>query len=208
MGILDEIESLKKGEVGKLVEERIREFEVNGKSKEDKVFSELCFCLMTANFSAEKCIKIQRGLGRGFGILPEEKLAEKLKEFGHRFWPQRANRIVEARSCKSELCEIMNPDGKKMREWLVKNVKGLGMKEASHFLRNIGYKDVAIIDFHILDLLKKEGFVEFDRKKETLTPRKYLEIEKILEEVGGKINLDLARLDLYLWYLETGKVLK
>ena len=98
--------------------------------------------------------------------------------------------------------------GKERREKLVKDIKGLGMKEASHFLRNIGFKDVAIVDFHIIDLLNREKLVNFDRKKGGLSKQKYLEIEKVLEDLGKKVGLDLAELDLYLWYMETGKVLK
>lgn len=204
--LIDEIEKLKDSEVGELIRGRIREFEEVGRSKEDKVFSELCFCLLTANFQAEKCIRIQKDMGRGFEILPEEELAKKLKEVGHRFWPQRAERIVKARECKTELCEaVFKTSGGEMRKWLVENVKGLGMKEASHFLRNIGYKDVAIIDFHILDLLEREGLIE---RPKTLTSNKYIEIEEVLRGFGKKVGLNLAELDLYLWYIETGKVLK
>lgn len=82
------------------------------------------------------------------------------------------------------------------------------MKEASHFLRNIGYKNLAIIDFHIIDLLVKENLIKFDRKKKSLTKNKYLEFEKILKNLAEKCQVNLAELDLYLWYLETGKVLK
>ena len=45
------------------------------------------------------------------------------------------------------------------REWVVKNVKGLRYKEDSHFLRNIDYKNIAIIDFHILGLFLKNGLI-------------------------------------------------
>jgi N-glycosylase/DNA lyase len=145
-------------------------------------------------------------MARGFDILPTAELAKKLKEFGHRFWPQRAERIVLARDCKGELCSlIFKKSGIEMREWLVENVEGLGMKEASHFLRNIGYKDLAIIDFHIIDLLEREKLIE---RPNTLTKNKYLEIENVLREIGNKTGLNLAELDLYLWYIETGKVLK
>ena len=205
MDLVDKIKILKK-EIGDVVDSRIKEFESVGKEKEDKVFSELCFCLLTANFQAEKCIKIQKDLGRGIEFLPEEKLAQELKKAGHRFWPQRAERIVNARACSLELQNaIMKKSGEEMRLWLVENVKGLGMKEASHFLRNVGHKDVAIIDFHIIDLLVREGLVG---KPKTLTKKKYVEIEKVLRELGKKVGLDLARLDLYLWYIETGKILK
>ena len=209
--LIEKINNLKKTEIANLIRDRIKEFEEIGKDKEDKVFSELCFCLLTANFQAEKCIRIQKEAGRAgwFEIFPEKELAIELKKIGHRFWPQRAERIVRARDCKDELCKlVMRENGKDMRTWLVKNIKGLGMKEASHFLRNIGYKNVAIIDFHIIDLLNKEGMIEFNRKEKSLTPGRYLEIEKILQELGNAVNLNLAELDLYLWYLETGKVLK
>jgi len=81
----------------------------------------------------------------------------------------------------------------------------LGYKEASHFLRNIGYKNYAIVDFHIVDLLVKYSLIE---KPKTMTKRKYLEIERILQDLGSEVSLNLAELDLYLWYMETGKVLK
>ncbi len=204
--LLERIELVKNSPISEVISEKIKEFEKMGKEKEDKVFSELCFCLLTANFQAEKCIRIQQEMGRDFLHLPEKELAEKLKEAGHRFWPQRASHITNARECKTELCNlVMKESGKEMRDWLVKNIKGLGMKESSHFLRNIGYKDVAIIDFHIIDLMVDENLI---KKPKTITPKKYLEIESVLENLGKKVNLNLAELDLYLWYIETGKVLK
>jgi len=207
-GLIQQINKLKSSEIAGIINNRITEFEEQGQKKEEDVFSELCFCLMTANFNAEKCIHIQKELdrARGFEILPEDKLAQELKKLGHRFPNTRANYISNARACSVELHNaIMKKDGKEMREWLVKNVKGLGMKEASHFLRNIGYKDVAIIDFHIIDLLERNRLIE---KPKTVNKEKYLEIENILADLGKEAELDLARLDLYLWYIETGKVLK
>lgn len=204
--LIEKIEKLKREPISEIIKNRMNEFKKFGADKQDKVFSELCFCLLTANFQAEKCIRIQHEMERDFEIIPRDELAKKLKEVGHRFWPQRADRIVEARECKTELCSLVfKKSGKEMRDWLVKNVNGLGMKESSHFLRNIGYEDVAIIDFHIVDLLVDEKFIE---RPKTITPKKYLEIEKVLEILGEKVKLNLAELDLYLWYLETGKVLK
>tara|TARA_Y100000310_G_C20629548_1_gene787852 strand:- start:751 stop:1386 length:636 start_codon:yes stop_codon:yes gene_type:complete len=206
--LIDRIRKLKNSDVAQVIDNRIREFKEQGKKKEEEVFSELCFCLMTANFNAEKCIHIQKELGRtkGFEILPEDKLANELKKLGHRFPNTRANYISEARGCSVELHNaIMKKDGNKMRGWLVENVKGLGMKEASHFLRNIGYKDVAIIDFHIIDLLERNSLIE---KPKNMTKDKYIEIENILRNLAREVELDLASLDLYMWYIETGKVLK
>jgi N-glycosylase/DNA lyase len=64
---------------------------------------------------------------------------------------------------------------------------------------------VAIIDFHIIDLLAKYGLIE---KPKSLTRKRYIEIEKILEAVAKRIGIGLDALDLYLWFMETGKVLK
>jgi len=90
-------------------------------------------------------------------------------------------------------------------EWLVKNVKGFGMKVASHYLRNVGKPEHAILDFHIINLLEKEGLI---KRPKTLTVKKYLEIEKVLYKVAREVNLPMGELDFYLWYIETGKVLK
>ena len=87
----------------------------------------------------------------------------------------------------------------------MRNIKGLGYKESSHFLRNIGYDDYAIIDSHILDLLKRNNLVT---PPKTLTRKKYLEIEAILRAIATRTDLTLAELDMYLWYMETGKILK
>lgn len=204
-GLLKSLENLKRGRVRGLVDKRMREFRETGKSG-DAVFRELCFCLLTANYTAEGGIRIQDRIGNGFCSLPESKLAIKLKRMGHRHPNSRANYIREARRQRYSLLDILKSrSGKEAREWLVKNVKGLGWKEASHFLRNIGFEDLAIIDFHIVDLLVREGLIE---RPNTLTKRKYLETEKVLEKIAKKSGLTPAELDLYLWCLETGKVLK
>ena len=201
------IENLKNSKVRDLVNARIKEFRENGKKSSRELFKELCFCILTANFIAEKSLKIQKEINDGFLTLPEHELAEKLRKLGHRFPQKRAKYIVEARKYADSLKNIIQSInvGDKLREWLVKNIKGIGYKEASHFLRNIGYTDLAIIDFHIINILTKHGLIE---KPRTLTKTKYLEIENLLREVAGKLNLSLAELDLYLWYMETGKVLK
>lgn len=81
----------------------------------------------------------------------------------------------------------------------------MDIKKQAIFLRNIGYKNLSIIDFHIVDLLVKNGIIE---KPKTLIPKKYLEIEEILKQLAQRTNTNLGELDLYLWYEETGKVLK
>ncbi len=205
--LIREVNGLRSKEVSKLIAIRMREFERLGKSSAEEIFKELAFCLLTANYSAEGGIRIQRAIGDGFITLPKEELERRLRELGHRFPKARAEYIVEARKLLPKLKDILSSfkDEKSLREWLVKNVRGLGYKEASHFLRNIGYKNVAIIDYHIVDVLVRYGIIE---KPKSLTRRKYLEIESILEKIAEKTGLALGELDLYLWYMETGKVLK
>ena len=207
--LLEKIEELKNSEIKKIVDLKNLEFEKVGSSGANSVFNELCFCLMTANFSAHGGIKIQNSIGDGFSILSEEELAKKLGELGHRFPNVRAKYVVNARASKEKLIKILKEIGDDLilRDWVVKNIKGLGMKEASHFLRNIGYKNLAIIDFHIIDLLVKNNLIE-PVKRGSISPKKYLEIENVLRKISRKTSLHLGELDLYLWYLETGKILK
>ena len=135
-----------------------------------------------------------------------EELREKLRSFGHRFYSKRAEYIVEARRYAESLKKIVTDLGEFLaREWLVKNVKGIGYKEASHFLRNVGYFNLAILDRHILSVLSEHGIIE---KPKTLTRRRYLEIEGKMRDLAEKVDLSLGELDLYLWYMKTGKVLK
>lgn len=196
MELVDRIEELKESEIAGVISERVRGF-----GEVDDLFSELCFCLMTAGFRADKCIEIQDEIGSGFGDMELEGLRSELKRLGHRFWPQRAERIFLARSVKNELSRVVREGD---RDWLVKNVKGFGMKESSHFLRNVGFDDVAIVDFHVVDLLVRYGLIE----KSALNKKRYLEIEGVLRDLGERVGLSLGELDLYLWYIETGKVLK
>jgi len=204
--LIKQIESLKDGEIGNLIQKRIDEFKELNKKPSDELFKELCFCILTANFNAEKSIKIQNEIGECFLDNSEEELAKKLKNLGHRYPNTRAKYISESRKCKESLKEVIQfNDKKKLREWIVNNVKGLGYKEASHFLRNIGFDDFAIIDFHIVDILVKHDLI---KRPKTLTKTKYLEIENLLRTIGKKTDLTLAELDLYLWYMETGKILK
>ena len=204
--LIEKIDSLKNSEISNRVNNRIKEFKKLNKKSKNKLFKELCFCILTANFNAEKCINIQKKIGDGFLTLSEDELAERLVELGHRYPNIRARYISDSVKCRGSLKDIIrSSSGEELREWLVKNVRGLGYKEASHFLRNIGFDDFAIIDFHIIDILVKYNFI---KKPKVLTKRRYLEIERLLKEIAIKLGLNLAELDLYLWYIETGKILK
>jgi len=204
--LINKIETLKKTRVSEIVNNRIKEFKNFNRRSNKELFKELCFCILTANFNAKKSMEIQREISEYFLTDSKEQLAKKLEEYGHRFPNTRAEYIVESKKVKNQLATIIQHYSKKaIREWLVKNVKGVGYKEASHFLRNIGFDDYAIIDYHIVDLLVEYGIIE---KPKLISKEKYFEIEEILKKIAEQTNLTLAELDLYLWYMKTGKILK
>jgi len=204
--LLDRIQELKTNGTKNLIDIRLTEFKEIKNQPITSIFKELCFCIMTANCSAKKCIEIQRIIDEGFLTLGEEELARTLKRNKYRFPNVRSKYIIEAREKKDQLAKKLKSTNKgSLREWIVKNIRGIGFKEASHFLRNIGYDDYAIIDFHIIDLLVKHSLIQ---RPKYLTKNRYLEIETVLKNIGQIASLNLAELDLYLWYLETGEILK
>lgn len=199
MELVRKIKAIKK-KVGKQVEEKLREFEGNTRLTPEEKFLELCFCILVANMSLEKTLEVWRNIGKGFLSLSEDRLKEKLKELGYRFY-NRAEYIVADRKFIKDLDAAVA--SKNPREWLVKNVKGIGWKEASHFLRNLGFKDFAILDRHVLKILVENKIIA---KPKALTKTFYLETEDKLRKVAEKLGISLAELDLYLFYLDAGKV--
>jgi N-glycosylase/DNA lyase len=186
------------------VDKRVKEFKDIQENDSDVWFGELCFCLLTANYSAEGSLKIQKAIGDKFDSMTLEELTKSLTELGHRYPNMRANFIYEARKYTHNIKDILINTPNK-RDWLVKNIKGLGMKEASHFLRNIGFLDYAIIDRHILRMLSNHDNYPMPK---TLTPKKYEEIESYLGNIAKQLNTTQGELDFYIWSLATGKILK
>ncbi|MBR9691556.1 N-glycosylase/DNA lyase [Candidatus Woesearchaeota archaeon] len=206
-GLVKDIHALKKSKVKKKVDSRMKEFRSLGRKSSNDIFKELCFCILTANSNADRCIAVQKNVGNGFLDLNKRQLQKKLKEVGTRFHTKRGGYISEARRYKDTLKDVIIhfKDESKLREWLVKNIKGIGYKEASHFLRNIGYSNFAILDFHVIDNLTKHRVL---RRPKTMNRNRYMKIEEKLRKVADEAKLSLGELDLYMWYMETGKVLK
>jgi N-glycosylase/DNA lyase len=198
------IEDLKQ-KIGENVKNGLKAFEKNRNLSKEEKFIELCFCILVANSSMEKTFKIWKAIGNDFLKLSKEQLSKRLKELGYRFYNKRAEYIVEARNKVDLLEEILKSDNEiEIREKLVENFKGIGWKEASHFLRNLGYKNFAIIDRHVLKTLKEFGVIE--KIPKYLNKKTYLEIENKLRELANKLKISLAELDFYLFYLSSGKI--
>jgi N-glycosylase/DNA lyase len=194
---------------------RLTEFrEIWESGSEEDVFAELVFCLLTPQSKAKLCWgKVERLLDHD--ILTKgtaEKLSTVINPI--RFRHTKAMRIVEARERFGPKgptpikCVLQDfPSTFEAREWLVGNVNGLGYKEASHFLRNIGRgEELAILDRHILRNLTEIGVI--DRIPATISRSRYLEIEKKMGRFAETIGIPLAHLDLVLWCKETGEIFK
>ena len=196
--------------VRKVVKQRIKEFQVTGSEDSYRWFEELVFCILTAYSSAEVGLRCVEALKEKDHIFHGSKdmVRKTLEEAGHRYALRRAEYIVLARKESKEIKENVLRMGNTMaaREWLVKKFKGIGWKEGSHFLRNVGFLDVAILDRHVLRVMSEYGLVREETR--SLTKKKYLEYESMLREVASELRMPLGELDLYLWYMRTQKILK
>jgi N-glycosylase/DNA lyase len=209
--LIKQIEGLRKSSIRKTIDNRLKEFESFKHKTKEEWFSELCFCLLTANSKAVTALNIQDELHtKGFCGYCQRDISKTIKKHKHRFHNNKAEYIVNAR-CHIDIRDkikimIKEKNEFEAREWLVKNIKGLGYKEASHFLRNVGYKNLAILDRHIINLLFESKKIK--QKPKSVTKKHYLEIEKVFKKIADKLNMSLAKLDLYMWYIKTGKILK
>jgi len=196
------------------IKAKIEEFKRMKEASDEEIFSELAFCLCTPQSKAVECDRAVKQLVNS-GMLfngNERQIRTFLDRV--RFPDNKARYIVLAREMfssngKIEIKKKINSfkDVKEAREWLVKNVKGIGYKEASHFLRNVGLADdLAILDRHILRCLKEFGVI-YEIPK-TLTQKKYLEIEEKMKNFAESLSINLVELDLLLFYRQTGMIFK
>jgi len=193
---------------------RLSEFKQVLQRSEEEVFAELCFCLLTPQSSAKTCWDAVTRLREKNLLLKGSQQDIEPVLNSVRFNDTKARYIVEARALfskdaalliKPQIASFYNPY--ELREWFVENVKGLGYKEASHFLRNIGLgEEFAILDRHILrNLAQLEVIPEVPA---TLTKKRYLEIEEKVRQFSKEIGIPMADLDLLLWSKETGWIFK
>ena len=198
------------------IKSRLKEFQETLNQSDERIFSELAFCICTPQSKATICWNAITSLVKN-GLLyngSKERIMPFLNDV--RFGEIKSERIVEARirfmengrlNIKKRI--MMFDNSLDLRNWLVKNVKGIGLKESSHFIRNIGFdykNQLAILDRHILKNLKEFGIIKEIPK--CITEKRYLEIENKLKEFGNKIKLSVYELDLLFWSKETGKVFK
>ncbi|MEM5872389.1 MAG: DNA lyase [Candidatus Aenigmatarchaeota archaeon] len=170
----------------------------NNKNDED-LFGELCFCILTPQSKAKVCRKAVNNLKADKKLFSAN--LKELKNYlrGVRFPNVKAQRIIEARKVFPELKGVVNSNPEKIREWLIKNVNGLGLKESAHFMRNIGFKGIPIIDKHIQDFLVKIG----KDKGGKINKKRYLELEKKFLELAKELKIPPEELDIAIWLYES-----
>jgi len=190
------------------IKERISEFRSIAKESDERIFLELAFCLCTPQSKAKVCWNSVSEMANS-GILYKGSRKEIRRHLaGVRFANNKAGYIVNSRDNFSEIKKFKEfNDPFRMREFLVKEVKGFGFKEAGHFLRNVGHgDDLAILDRHILRNLMRFGVISEIPK--TISKKKYLEIEQKMREFSQKVGIPLQDMDLLFWSIETGGVFK
>lgn len=203
--LIKQINELRNSNIKSEVDKRLNEFKELNNSED--WFSELCYCLLTANSKAETALNIEKELkGKGFHLSSQSEIRECIRRNKHRFHNNKSKFIVEARKFKNIKDIITEKNQIEARNWLVNNIKGIGYKEASHFLRNVGYNNVAILDRHIITLMVEHKIIK--EKPNILNKKNYPEIEKKLEKLAKFVDMSHAELDLYLWFLKTRKILK
>ena len=182
----------------KRIRERLLEFEEVWKEPDKRIFEELAFCFCTPQSNARSCFAAVDFLARS-GMLfrgDRETISRHIRS-GVRFPENKSRYIVEARRLFTDpmgnlrIKEMLHhSDPLALREWLVKNIKGLGYKEAGHFLRNM-------VRYGIIRDIPR-----------SLTRKRYLEVEEALRKFSRRVGIPMAELDLLFWAQETGGIFK
>ena len=184
------------------------------RASDERLWEELVFCIFTAGASARMGLRSVEAVRHLLIDGSHAQLTEALQGV-HRYPVARPGYIVVTRDYLSEDCgmrlreRLMSFDDPiARRDWLARErrIKGLGYKESSHFLRNIGFRGYAILDKHILRSLAELGEIESPSPPTTRT--RYLETEERLRQFARRVQIDFDELDLILWSMKTGEVLK
>jgi len=174
-------------------------------NSKDDIFFELCFCLLTPQSKAVLCRKSLENIWTSGGISGKSKKQVLSHIDCVRFNDRKADYLILAQRNFNEIyakIEELKSEPFALREWLVKNIKGYGYKEATHFLRNIGLgENFAMFDVHILRFMKKNGIID---EENISGRRKYLEYEQKFIALAERHGLKPAELDIVVWLMGSG----
>ena len=196
-------------------DQRLAEFKSVRAKSDRAIFEELCYCILTAGSSARMGMRTVDALRDILLTGQERELQEQARKVRARFWRVRPSYIYHTREylrshCRLDLRGLTGSFScrQERRDFFAQNkfIKGLGYKEASHFLRNIGFPGYAILDKHILTSLRELGVIS-----EQVRPTSragYLAIENRFARFADEIGINMDHLDLLLWSRKTGEILK
>ena len=201
----------------KEIRARLNEFhDIWRNGSDERLWEELVFCIFTAGASARMGFTAVNAVRPLLAQGKQREMTRAIRRVGaHRFPVARPGYIVITRDYLHEHCgmELRRKfesfrDPIERRDWLAqeKRIKGLGYKESSHFLRNIGIRGHAILDKHVMSCLQDLQVVETAKPPTTRT--RYLDVEEKLKSFAQDIKIDFDELDLVLWSIKTGEVLK
>jgi N-glycosylase/DNA lyase len=196
---------------------RLAEFRAVWRTGDDaRLWEELVYCIFTAGASARMGLKSIEAIRPLLFEGSREAMTELLLEArAHRYPVARPGYVVTTRDYLRQDCGMRLRDRLEAftdplarRDWLAseRRIKGLGYKEASHFLRNIGFSGYAILDKHILRSLAEMGVIESPQPPTTRA--RYLKTEESLRRFAHDVRIDFDELDLVLWSMKTGEILK
>ena len=197
------------------IRRRLSEFAVTGqRASDEQLWEEMVFCFFTGGCSARMGLNAVEAV-RPLLLAGDQAALAKALTGVHRYPNARARYIVASRAFLKEHCGLrlrkkLNSFDCRLerRDWLVreKGIKGLGYKEASHFLRNVGFAGYAILDKHVLNCLAELKII--DEPKPPNTRARYLTVEDKLKDLTAATGIDFDELDLVLWSMKTGVILK
>ena len=185
-----------------------------GTQDDYRIFEELAFCIFTANTSAAMGAKAVDAVRNVLINGTADDMTRRLEGI-YRFNNVRPAHIIHTRTylknslnfkLKDKIKSFINKD--ELRDFfaLNKDVKGLGMKEASHFLRNIGFMGYAILDKHIISSLHEFGVIKTNDKPKN--SKEYIDTEKKFIDFSKDVGIGMDELDLLLWSKKNGRILK
>jgi len=190
----------------KEIRARLDQFqEVWRRGSDELLWEELVFCIFTAGASARMGFRSVEAIRPFLIDGKREDMTLALRTNGaHRFPVERPGYIVVTRDYLREHCGLALrkklqsfADPLERRDWLAreKRIKGLGYKESSHFLRNIGLLGHAILDKHVMSCLADLKVVE--TSKPPATRARYWKQRRDYNPLPAKLRLTLMSL---IWF--------
>jgi len=196
------------------IESRLEDFSKLRHASDEDLYAEMAFCMLTPQSKARQAAAAIEEIRQKGLLLSDDVdsirsiLAKRIRFHNNKASYVVSNKRIFLKEGSLDVRSVLGSgNAKEVRGWLIENVKGYGWKEASHFLRNVGYgEDIAILDRHILKNLKACGVIKDVPK--SLTPAKYLEIEEKMDAFCKSCGIPMSHLDLLFWSEETGEIFK